>query len=207
MRDRIHFSHILPVIDLALLVLLIFVPISVVALHLYGASKGSDQIHLHSEQFDITIPRDQIIPWAIRVATVPKAQLMKSLNLPGLIPDILISLPTSWPNTWHPKPLLLETWDALAYPFFALPFWWLVGCGLDGLLQKERIHWSLLLSGTLLSLACLTLLLGFSFGLSVSDQKDSEVFISGATGWTIAFALLPAAWIAQFIRRRRVDGL
>ncbi|HEX6495403.1 MAG TPA: hypothetical protein VF018_07970, partial [Acidobacteriaceae bacterium] len=125
--DRIPFSHILPLVDLALLVVLVFVPITMTAVRLYQASNGSDPVHIHAGQFEMTFPRSQIVPWAIRLATGPKATLMKAINLPGFIFDILISLPTSWPSTWHPQSLLRDTWDALVFPFFCLPFWWLVG--------------------------------------------------------------------------------
>jgi hypothetical protein len=203
--DRIPFSHILPVIDLALLVVLVFVPITITAMHFYEASHGSDEVHIHSGQFDMSFQRSQIVPWAIRLGTAPAAHTIKAINLPGTIFDILVSLPTSWPSMWHPQALLPETWDALVYPFYCLPFWWLVGCGLDGLLRKERLHWSLLLTGTLLSLTCLVLTVGFRLCMSVSERIDADWFIRGFAGWTIAFAVLPIAWILQSIRPRPND--
>jgi hypothetical protein len=203
--DHIPFSHILPVIDLALLVVLVFVPITMTALHLYQVSKGSNQVNIHSGQFDMTLPRGQIVPWAIRAETVTRFLTVKAINLPGTIFDILISLPTSWPAMWHPAALLPETWDALVYPFFCLPFWWLVSCGLDGLFRKEHLHWSLLLIGTLLSVVCLVVTLGFRFGLSTEDRADSGALVGAALGWTIAFAVLPVAWITQLRRPRLND--
>jgi hypothetical protein len=205
--DRIPFSHSLPIIDLALLVLLVIVPITTTSIHLYEASKGATQIHLKSGQFEMTLPRDQIVPWAIRTETMTRSRTIKEINFPGVIFDILISLPTSWPSMWHPAALLAETWDALVYPFFCLPFWWLVGCGLDGLFYKERFHWSLLLTGTLFSMFGLVVTLGFHFGLSVEDQADSGALVGAALGWMMAFAVLPIAWIAQSIRQRREQQL
>lgn len=202
-EDRIPLSHILPVVDLALLVLLVIVPITLTSVHLYQASKGATQVHIQSGQFDMTLPRDQIVPWAIRAETVARFRTIKAINLPGTIFDILISLPTSWPSMWHPAALLPETWDALVYPFFCLPFWWLVGCGLEGLFYKERFHWSLLLTGTLFSVVCLVVTLGFQFGLSAEDRADSANLVGAALSWTIAFAVLPVAWIMQWIRQRR----
>jgi hypothetical protein len=126
-----------------------------------------------------------------------------AINLPGMIFNILISLPTSWPSTWHPAALLPETWEAIVYSFFALPFWWLVGCGLDGVVNNGRLHWSLLLIGTLLCGLCLALALLLHFGMSAAERVGSDSFIRGFAGWTIAFAVLPIAWITQSIRRRR----
>jgi hypothetical protein len=203
--DRISFSHLLPVVDLALLVLLVIVPITMTSVDLYEASKGATQIHIHSGQLEMSLPRDQIVPWAIRIVTLQKARIIMAINLPGALIQGLISLPsrTSPPQGWHPQALAVETWQALVFPFFALPFWWLVGCGLDGLFYKERFHWSLLLTGTLFSVSCLVVTLGFHFGLSVEDLADSGALVSAALSWTIAFAVLPIAWIAQSIRERR----
>ena len=200
--DRIAFSYLLPVVDLALLVVLVFVPITLTSLHLYEASKGSDQVHIHTGQFDMTLTRDQIVPLAIRIVTVSKAHTMMAINLPGVLLQALISLPahTSPSFSWHPQALMLDTWRALVYPFFCLPFWWLVGCGLDCLLGRERFHWSLLLFGTFLVGACLALVLGFHFGIPAGRQ-DNPWLMRGLTGWTIAFAILPIAWITQSIRR------
>ncbi len=205
--DRTPFSHILPVIDLALLVVLVFVPITMTALHLYQASNGSDPVHIHAGQFEMTLSRSQIVPWAIRMETTAKAHLMMAVNLPGILLQALISLPSikTGAQGWHPQALTLQTWQALVFPFFALPFWWLVGCGLDGLLGNERLHWSLLLTGTLLSGTCLTLTLTFRLGMSVSERIGSDWFIRGFAGWTIAFAVLPIAWLAQSIRPRSKD--
>jgi hypothetical protein len=205
--DRIPFSHILPVIDLALLVVLVFVPITMTAAHLYQASNGSDPVHIHAGQFEMTLSRSQIVPWAIRMETTAKAHLMMAINLPGILIQALISLPSikSGAQSWHPQALTLQTWQALVFPFFALPFWWLVGRGLDGTVNNERLHWSLLLVGTLLSGTCLALTLGFRLNMSVSERIGADWFIRGFAGWTIAFAVLPIAWVTQSIRPRSND--
>ena len=202
---RFTFSHLLPLIDLALLVLLVFVPITTTSLHLYQASNGSDQVHLHNGQFDLTIPRDQIVLWAIRVVTVSKARTIMVINLPGALFQWLISLPSNAPSHfgWHPQSLALDTWRALVFPFFALPFWWHVGCGLDTLLGGVRLHWSLLLTGTVLFVIYVMLALGLRLGISAIERPDAGWAVPGLIAWTIAFAILPIAWIAQSIRLRR----
>jgi hypothetical protein len=201
--DRIAFSHLLPVVDLALLVVLVFVPITLMSIRLYKASAGSNHVHIHTDQLDMNLPRDQIVPWAIRAATVPRAQTMMFINLPGILIQKLISLlsGTSWPGGWHPQALALETWQVLVFPFFALPFWWLVGCGLDALLNKERLHWSSLLTGTLLFGICVAALISFCFPIPAADRIDLALWIRSFAGWTVGFAVLPIAWIAQSIRQ------
>ncbi|HEX6496098.1 MAG TPA: hypothetical protein VF018_11480, partial [Acidobacteriaceae bacterium] len=88
------------------------------------------------------------------------------------------------------------------FPFFALPFWWLVGRGLDGIVREERLHWSPLLIGTLLAGTCFVLVLGFRFGIPAAERENDPWLMRGLTGWTIAFAVLPIAWILQTLRRR-----
>lgn len=202
--DRIPFSHILPIIDLALLVVLVFVPITMTVVHLYAASKGSAQVRVPYGGLDLTVPRDQIVPAAIRMETIPRAHTMMAINLPGILIKALISLPfhTSPTSTWHPHALLLDTWRALVFPFFCLPFWWLVGCGLDTLMYRERLHWPLLLTGTVFFVLFLMVILAFCFPMLASDRADVVWLMKGLIGWTIAFAVLPTAWIVQSIRRR-----
>lgn len=202
-EDRIPLSHILPVIDLALLVVLVFVPITMTSIHLYQASKGADPIHIHFGQFESIVPRGQIVPWAIQMETLARAHTMMAINLPGVLIQALISLPTSRNLSWHPAALLLDTWRALVFPFFALPFWWLVGRGLDAIVTKERLHWLLLLAGTVLFALCLSAVVAYSFPMSARDREELIWSMKGFTGWTIAFAVLPIAWIMQWLRQRR----
>ncbi|MFL6426767.1 MAG: hypothetical protein ACJ71S_00875 [Acidobacteriaceae bacterium] len=203
MRDRLHFSHLLPLIDLALLVLLVFLPITLTAIHLYNLSRDSDQVHLHTGHGDILVARSEIVPLAIRSATLPRAHLMVAINLPGALIQALISLlaHASPPSSWHPSALALETWQALVFPFFSLPFWWLVGCGLDSLVYKERLHWLFLLTGTVLFALCLAAIIAFSFPMSAAGSADLAWSMKGSLAWTIAFAILPIAWILQTLRR------
>ncbi|HEX6773487.1 MAG TPA: hypothetical protein VF126_15755 [Acidobacteriaceae bacterium] len=204
MRDRLPFSHLLPLIDLALLVILVFVPITMTALHVYEVSKGADPVHIRSGAIEMTFPRSQIIPWSIRAATIPRARRMMIINLPGALFQWLISLPTPERHRsgWHPQALLLETWQALVFPFFALPFWWLVGCGLDGLISKERLHWSPRVIGTILFVLCLAALIAFCLPMTPADRRDLALPMKGFISWTIGLATLPTAWILQSFRGR-----
>jgi hypothetical protein len=203
--DRVPLSHLLVVLDLALLVVLVIVPVILMSAHLYKAAAGANKVRVQTDHVDVTVPRDQIVPFAIRVVTISKAPIMIAINLPGVLLQALISLPsrTSPPSSWHPQALMLDTWRTLLFPFFALPFWWLVGCGLDAIVSKEHLHRSLFLVGTLLSGICLALAFGFRFDRSAAEWVGTDWFIRGLAGWTIAFAVLPIAWIMQSIRQRR----
>ncbi len=204
MRDRLPFSHLLPLIDLALLVILVFVPITLTALHLYEFSKGADSVHIQSGPVEWTFPRSQIVPWSIRAVTITKAHTIMAINIPGALVQWLISVPSSESDSgWHPRALVLETWQALAFPFFALPFWWLVGCGLDGLVYKERLNWSIALIGAVLFGVLIVGRFYQDPNAPLPELDGTLPLLHALTCWTIGFATLPAAWIAQSIRQRR----
>jgi hypothetical protein len=56
------------------------------------------------------------------------------LNLPAVLVEIGISLPTTWPDSWTPSWALvigLDGFRALSWPLWALPFWFSSGRGVD----------------------------------------------------------------------------
>ena len=197
MRDRLPFSHLLPLIDL------VFVPITMTALHLYSVSKGADPVHIRTGEFETIVPRNRIVPFAIQIATMTRARTMMAVNVPGVLIQWIISLPTTRTAWWCPQALLLTTWQALVFPFFALPFWWLVGSGLDAFVYQERLQWSFFLVGTVLFTLCFAGVIAYCMPMSTSDRAELVLPMQGLIGWTIGFATLPAAWIMQSIRQRR----
>jgi hypothetical protein len=68
-------------------------------------------------------------------------ELSTLLNMPAFLVEIAISLPTTWPDSWHPRlPFPFDDlwfWRAISWPIYALPLWWLAGRGIDGLSQPE----------------------------------------------------------------------
>ena len=66
------------------------------------------------------------------------------------------------------------------------------------LVYNERLHWSLAAIGTVFFALCLSSLIVDWFAMVASDMP-----MKGVAGWTIGFAILPIAWIAQSIRKRR----
>jgi len=96
-----------------------------------------------------------------RVAA-PRARIVTAVNVPGMAGEILVSLPTSWPSSWHPESVSSDSWRALSLPFFCLPAWWFAGCGVDALLCHRRLHWASAAFGLILSLAFLVLAVGLS---------------------------------------------
>jgi hypothetical protein len=62
------------------------------------------------------------------------------LNLPAVLVEILISLPTTWPDSWSPHwawALGLDGFRAVSWPLWALPFWFFSGRGMDSFFRDE----------------------------------------------------------------------
>ncbi len=64
------------------------------------------------------------------------------LNVPALLVEIAIDLPTAWPDYYRPAwswPLGLDGYRALTWPIWALPLWFFAGRGLDSLFRRYKI--------------------------------------------------------------------
>lgn len=64
------------------------------------------------------------------------------LNIPSMFGEMAISLPTTWPESWHPNLSFpfdgLWFWRAITWPIYALPLWWLGGRTIDALRDRGR---------------------------------------------------------------------
>ena len=203
---RASFSVLLPLFELAIWVVLIVVPATLVFLNLSQTAHGSPTAHIDSGNISADIPRQQFLSFAFSSATNNRAHAITAINIPGIIPEILFSLLTSWPQSWHPDGWILDTWRALVFPLSCLPAWWFAGLGVDSLLGWRRLHWGTLLSGSIFFLLFVTLFLGFRFGLSASERAegDSGWLLWGVGLWALLFATFPCAWLRQ--SRSRVAG-
>ena len=201
---RASFSVLLPLFELAIWVVLILVPATLVFLNLSQTAHGSPTAHVGTGNFSAEIPRQHFLWFAFWSATTNRAHTIAAINIPGTIPEVLLSLPTSWPQSWHPAGWHLDSWRALVFPFFCLPAWWFAGLGVDSLLGWRRLHWGTLLSGSIFFSLFTTLFLGFLFGMSASERAegDSNWILWGVGLWASLFATFPCAWLRQ--RRSRL---
>jgi len=156
---------------------------------LLSNAQGGSRLHTHK-----LIPAHDLIPTAVRIGTHPARVFVQALNIPGIVIELLTSLPFTFPASWHPAQLDLFDWRALAYPFFCLPFWWLAGIGIDGLLQNRILRWFYLVPGTLLMMLFLTCTIA---GVTVGDRTDSisNSALLGMSIWTMLYAIYPVSWI------------
>jgi hypothetical protein len=201
-RWPIPFAIILPLAELFVAALILAVPAALVYLKLVNLAHGKGVAHLGSGQSRETIPQTDFLSFATLVASTETSHTLTALNMPGMFGEVLVSLPTTWPESWHPAEISLESWRSIIMPAFCLPAWLLVGCGVDALLGWRKLHWGLLLTGTLLCALFLVLLTGLGIMYLTSDHDDSTFVVGGFSLWALLFATVPAAWIRQGRDRR-----
>lgn len=95
------------------------------------------------------------------------------LNIPGMLIEIVVSLPTTWPDSYRPSwawPIGLDGFRALTWPIWALPFWFVSGRGLDSLLNRVHISaFEAFLMGLLSSLILIAVI-----GIASCARPDPE---------------------------------
>jgi hypothetical protein len=202
---RIPFSYLLPLFDLCIWVLLVLVPVTLAFLHL-NAIAQADGAHLGTDVLILNIPRNHLVASVFTFGTIKQAHFVAGLNLPGTFIEVLISLVTTWPESFHPASISGDSWRAVTFPIFCLPAWWFVGKGLDAF-RGRRLHWFSLTVGTLLSIFLLVLILGLRFGMSASEQEEVVSWAYwGLSFWAVAFAIFPIVWVRQIIANRAASN-
>ena len=187
----------LPLIALVLWTVLVPTQTGYVYLRLVQLSHRSAEMELRPGDVTVSVPRSNLLAWSLNGIATREAPFTEAVNIPGTVGDILISLPTTWPETWHPANLSFNAWRIVSWPLFCLPFWWFAGRGFDALLGWRRPRWWTLLIGTLLCAGFLFLLCGLRFGLSASERSGTTWVYWGLSLWTLLFATFPAAWIRR----------
>lgn len=203
-RWTITFALILPLAELCAALLILTVPALLIFLNLETLAHGTGVAHVEFGQFSETIPRSDFVQFATRSSSFRSSHTLTALNMPGLFGELLVSLPTTWPASWHPAEISIDSWRAVMTPLFCLPAWLLVGCGIDALLGWRNLHWTVLLAGTLLCVLFAALFVGLQFGMSASERGEVVFPLWGLSLWTALFATSPAAWIRR-LRTRAKD--
>ena len=181
--------------------MVLIVPTAATIVQFYATARGAKEITVRGGRYTTTIPRERWLAFALESASVQCSRAITGSNIPGTAGEVLISLPTSWPESWHPDGLTLPAWRAVTWPLFCLPAWWFVGRGLDGLLGGRRLHWVSLVTGSILCVFFAVLFIGLRVTLEANDRADPWVFC-GLGFWAVAFGLPPFAWVKQWRRKR-----
>ncbi len=132
--SRLRFSFLLPLLELAVWVAVLLVPATL---------RGFNNL-ARNEPGSLTATlspgaKFEVATWlAVQASPVGVSHAISALNIPGLLGEFLISLATTWPQSWRPFLLNLDVWRAISLPFMALPAWWFAGRGIDFLVSRER---------------------------------------------------------------------
>lgn len=177
----------LPLLSLVAAVVLVACPTTLVFLRLEVIAQHSDHAVFTAGNFRANVPRDRFLTDALMWGTWPTAHTIAAIDIPG---SLAMTLP-------RPQSLPLDTWRAVLFPVSSLPFWWFAGLGCEAALRRRRLHWSVLLLGTILMVCFLAMALGLRFGLSPSERAESDLtwVICGMSLWVALFAAFPTAWI------------
>ena len=199
MRERrLQLSLALPLVCLACWVTLVLVPTTLIFLNMKVHADRTGGFTYRSQTIEGTISRERLLPFALHDATIHTALPIAAINVPAFLVEILISLPTSWPQTLHPSQYLLEDWRALTYPIYALLAWWSVGRSLDGLLGRKRLGTVEVILNSLAAIGFLVLGLGLRFGVSPAERDSILIWFScGLVLWAVLAGIAPMAWLRQ----------
>lgn len=198
---NIRFAILLPLATLAVWYFLVPAQVGLAWLNLHNLARHSTDGSAHLPY--VTVPHDRILSFAIITVGMRQNKTITALDAPGIVGELLLSLPPSGDDLWHPAALTVESWASLCLPFFCLPAWWFVGRGLDGLLGWHQTRWWTLLIGTLFCIVFLFALLAFTLGETAQERADDIQIVWGVALWAVAFAVFPAAWIHRWFTKRK----
>jgi hypothetical protein len=203
----IPFAAWLPVFSVALWIALFAVPVTLDFISLEQAARGTGEARISAGSFEERIPRDRFLPFAAETVSMQFGHTIMAVNTPGTLVEALVSLPTTWPSSYRPAGILLDEWRCFSLPLFCMPAWWLVGIGLDGLVGRRRIHWSIMVLGTIFSILFFVLVIGLRFGMDASERAETVWPLWGLGLWAVLFAVVPLAWWqSQRIQRRQAKA-
>ncbi len=200
--NRLSFALLLPALEIAVWLILVPTQTGLIYWRLLQLNSPASAFITIAPGAAVTIKRPEsghpLFDLALRFSTFPKGDLITAINVPGVFVEALVSLPTTWPDSWHPATLSKQDWRAVVLPLYCLPFWWFVGMGVDTALGRRRLRWGWLLLGTISFLLMATLLIGLRFGMTEAERGETRQWVlSGFCFWTIAFSTFPIAWILQ----------
>lgn len=209
---RLPYSLLVPLIAIVVWAVLVPTPALVNYLFLLHASHGADPVPLHFGSYGVgnygvLVPRNTLFLFCLEPVAYNAGHMITGMNIPGVLADVLISLPTTWPSVWSPAALPLDSWRAVAYPFYCLPWWWLVGRSLDTLAGRKKAGRLFLSIGSLSFCFCVFLDAGMFLGLSPHDRAGMGWMFAGFTLWAVLFAIAPLAWWRQRRATRSEDAL
>jgi len=173
--------------------------------NLSHAPRNAGKIVIGNGELHIEMPADRAWQFAFRGAAEQVEGPISAINFPGAIIEAVVLGFRDQGAVWYPEQLGLEAWRAITLPFFALPAWWFVGRGVDGLTGERRTGKTAMVLSILFSALCLLLLTIGIFCTASEDWKDhSDVWLLlGLAEWSFFFAAPAGAWFRQRNKAKR----
>jgi len=159
---------------------------------------------------DARIPRQHFLIVSFISAASAASRPIQALSLPAMaIEAVVDGVTRTWPDSWRPAafgptPSGLFTWRGLIFPIYGLPFWWFAGLGIDGLSERRRNPWPVLLLGTIFFGLFLFVGVGLAVAGEGRDNRDMSFAFYGLALWVSLFATFPVTWVRRFSQRRRL---
>jgi len=188
---RISFARSLPVLALVLSCVLIVLPVTIT------------YVHLQRNARDGHVQRRDSLPFSLQQVTTSHA--IQAMNLPGSFVAFPIDkLTKASPEGWSPKGMTSLTWRAITFPLFCLPFWWLAGVGLDGVLRRRWLRWWMGLAGSVFCVFYLALFLAIS--CAPAERREMISALCGLGFWILLLSAFPLASVRQWLTLRRTKA-
>jgi hypothetical protein len=204
---RLPLAVALPLVAWIVSILALVAPIAVTYVNLRHADVGSDRISVTTANGAVfTFPRDSLPSLAVHFGVSRTSSYVRALNFSGFLGEVVLSVVMRADGAvWHPRSFLFEDWEAVSFPLFSLPFWWLAGRGLDTVRGTEASRTWLVPLGTVLWILMSVLFLGMRFGLSPSERFESDIswVLWGSAFWALLFGVFPLIAVLRFRKRQR----
>ena len=203
--QRISFARTLPILALLLSYVIIAIPATMAYVNLKRATRHDKDAILHAHQFRIRVPHDRVLRFSLTLAADDTSRTIQAINLPAHFIEFAVGkFNGTQALTWSPFHWDSLAWRALSFPVCCLPFWCLVGVGLDGMLGGRRLRWwSLVPSFTLWSLF-LFLVPIYYFAFSASERGSVVYPVWSVWLWLTLLSAFPITLVKQALTRRRI---
>ena len=150
----------------------------------------------------MTFSREDMLRLAFESNAIGHQGTIFVLNAPG---RLLSALASELASRAKGFPDFFDSflWGVLSAPLFAVPAWFFVGRGIDGLLLRRSMRWPDLIFSGLLVLLSIGLCAGLRFSSTELERAgDGKLtsFMIGFAWWSLLFALPLLAWVRQRLR-------
>jgi len=170
------------------------------------AAHGAPTVSFGSAPYRLTIPTEHLLSFAFSGTALWAEGPIRAIHAPALLVDLFVSFIFSGNGNWHPESILMSTWVILAFPVCALPAWWFLGRGFDGLLNRTRIRVVEMVIGAVLATSFLALAAILGFGMSAAERGyQADSYMYGFTFWGLLVAVPFIAWIRQRTRGKATE--